>query len=101
MKRSCVLGFPVGNTENIFEMVDGAFHGGTVFVNGIPSLGSADRTGIKTEVLLRVYVHHAAAGRSSTGVFTMADPAEFSIIAFAPGHFGADEVEGGRTATQM
>ena len=101
MKRSCVLGFPVRNTENIFEMVDGAFHGGAAFVYGIPALGTTERAGIKAKVLLWVYVHHATAGRGRTGVFTMTDPAVFSIIAFAPGHFGADEFEGGRTATQM
>ena len=84
MKRSCVLCLAIRNTENVFKVVDGAFHRGAYFISRIPMLGATNRAGIKAKVLFRVNINHSTAGRTGAGIFTMTDTSVFPVVTFTP-----------------
>lgn len=86
----------------IQKLVDGFFHVCPDLIGGIPFLCSPGCAGPGAEVLFRVEVKHPAAGRSGTGVLTMANPPAFagSLITY-PRHLRANELQGGEPAAQM
>ena len=65
------------------------------FVSFIPFGGTAFDTWIRAEVFLRIDVDHSSAGRSCTGVITVADAAFGFICRIVfPFHFGAYKFHG-------
>ena len=95
VKRFLILSSSTGNTETVFEMVDGFFNIDTNLVGFIPFFRTALDTRICAEIFLRIDVDHPSAGRSRAGVVTVADTAFGFIrrIVF-PFHFGAYKFHG-------
>ena len=90
MECFLILGLTSGDTETVFEMVDGFFHIHTYFIGGDPFLRTPESAGISPEILFRVYIEHPAAGGIRAGIFTMADTPAFSgLLIVFPFHFRA------------
>ena len=95
VKRFLILSFSTGNTETVFEMVDGFLNIPSDFVGGIPFFRTALDTRICTEIFLRIDVDHPSAGRSRAGVVTVADTAVGFIFRIVfPFHFWAYKFHG-------
>ena len=92
MERLFILRFAPCKTETVLKVVNGFFHVHADFVGGIPFLRAEDCSGIRTEVLFRIDIDHSSAGRSSTGIVTMANAFVFfsGAVPF-PFHLRADK----------
>jgi len=101
MECFSILCLAVSDTEAVFDVIYGALDGCADLIGGLPFLCSADRSGIKAEVFLRIKVDHASTAGSGARITAMTDAAVFSIFTFVPTHFGAYELEGLQTAAQM
>ena len=102
MECFLILGLTSGDTETVFEMVDGFFHIPTYFVGGVPFLRTPESAGISPKILFRVNIEHPAAGGIRAGIFTMADTPAFSgLLIVFPFHFRAYKLHGGKPAAKM
>ena len=102
MECFLILGLTSGDTETVFEMVDGFFHIHTYSVGGVPFLRTPESAGISPEILFRVYIEHPATGGIRAGIFTMADTPAFSgLLIVFPFHFRAYKLHGGKPAAEM
>ena len=102
MECFLILGLTSGDTETVFEMVDGFFHIHTYFVGGVPFIRIPEGAGIEPQVFFRINIKHPAAGRICAWIFTMTDTPAFSgLLIVFPFHFGAYKFHGGKSAAQM
>lgn len=102
MECFLILGLTSGNTETVFEMVDGFFHIHTYFVGGVPFLRAQESAGISPKILFRVNIEHPAAGGMRAGIFTMVATSAFSgLLIVSPFHFRAYKLHGGKPAAKM
>ena len=99
MECLSVLRLAISETEAVFDVIYGTLDGCADLLGGLPFLCSADRSGIKAEILLRIKVDHAPTAGSGARIITVTNTAVFPIFAFVPAHFGTDELEGFQTAT--
>ena len=93
-----VLGFSSCEAETVFKVVNGTFNIRPDFICFLPLFGSTDGAGICSQILLRIDIHHAAARRRGTRVFTLAVTmilTGFRIL--FPAHPGAYEFKGWNT----
>ncbi len=77
VKRFFVPGFAPGKPEAVFDVIDGAFHGGSGFIGILPFSSPTQGAWVHPEVFLRIDVHHSPTGRRCTGIVTMADTVIF------------------------
>lgn len=102
MECFLILGLASGNTETVFEMVDGFFHIHTDFIGGDPFLRTPESAGISPEILFRIDIEHPAAGGIRAWIFTMADTSAFSsLLIVFPFHFRAYKLHGGKPTAKM
>ena len=83
--RCVVSGLPPGSTHIDLEMVDGAFHTGSYFIEGIPFVTIPLDAREHAEVHIFVSVSGASSFGCAAGFLTIADPLPLYHM-----YFGAD-----------
>ena len=98
MQRPLILCLSSCETEMIFDVVDISFDNSSYFRGATPFFGSADCSGISTQILFRTDINHTIA--SGSGSFATALFMRFFggwIV--SPYHFGTDKLEPGNTSS--
>ena len=88
-------------TTAVFEVIDSSLDGASDLVCLLPLISITDRTGIHTEITLRIDVDHASGFGRSTGILAVTGTMVFAILTFVPGHFRTNELERRDAAAQM
>ena len=102
MERLLVLGSSAGHTEAVLEVVDGFLHIDTDLIGILPFLRASCGAWVGAQVLFRVDVDHAPAGRLRAGILAVADAPGFLCFGIVlPLHLWTDELHGGEAAAQM
>ena len=100
MQRFFILGSTSCKTEIIFDVVDISFDNSPYFIGVIPFFGSADRSGISTQILFWIDINHTTASGSGARIFAAALSMRFlGGFIVSSYHFGADKLESGNTAS--
>lgn len=93
--------FSAGNAKTVLKMVDRLFNHYADFICLVPFISSPDGAGKGTQTFFRADIEHATAGRIRTWVLARSAASVLPILAFLPGHLGADELECWSAATKV
>ena len=86
-----ILSFTVGQTETVFEVIDGLLNDAPDLIDSSPFECPTKGSGVGPKILFRVDVKHPTTGRRSTGIFTETLTFSFPGFLFDPFCFGTGE----------